>query len=1046
MREEILLQLKAIIKLRTYRLLLICILFPIMGWSQQYYNRSFTIDDGLPSNKINSIYQDSIGYLWIGTDAGIAIFDGIEFRIINKKDGLASSDVRSVAQDKAGNFWFACYDGGVTKFDGKKFSSFTRTNGLHSNFIRRVYYSETWNTLFIGADDGFYTLKDEKLNFYGKANNKLAEEHEILWFMEGKGFVYVFPFEDNLLKFYPPTGKVIQLKGEKTDANTTWSLTSALVTSKQDTVWGNKMAVSDKNGTKHPPFPKAGLVFGLTEDDNGNVWLPLWGSVVGGILRYNGQEYEDYTAKLGLENTRCNTAYFDKKSSILWIGTNTKGLRAFPQDIFTYYSIQQLVSGKHDFRNLFYYKNSLCLLFKDQIVKFSPPSTTEIIPLSILEDSPAGGMIKNIKSNVKTKVILPDTHLWRLPEFYKLAEDSKGTPWLTTTVGLYALSADLKKVTKALPLDTRYGDLAFDSHDNAFNWGYWQNRLDIIPDPGSQYPPYRFQKYSGKDVDLPKGISKMVRIGDKMLLSSVYGGLYLHDGSGFIHLNKTNPALPDNISAMCLAEDGTIAYGTNTGEMGLGSLKGKDFVLLHHFDSLNKSYGRNILWIQCDKQFNLYAGTNKGLLVIQNPDLNTAQPQHLHFFSKTEGYLDFSVSTPVLYDDGNIWLASPENLVCINTKTIFNTRGSIPKIVLTKLETSDSVYIFKEGLMSEEDIVWKFPYNTNNLTFHFNAINLLNPEKDRFSIQLEGFDEAFREVGSDRKISYTNLPSGKYKLLISVVNLNSLQTHSQTMLEFTIRTPYWQTWWFYILTSLVVIALIVAVYYEREKRIRKDTKIKIEMAELEMYALQSQMNPHFIFNVLNVLQRYILERDVRKGVQLLSDFSKMIRQTFSLSSKRVISLEEEMTYLNSYLKLEKERFINKFQYEIGADATIIPQEVMIPSMLLQPLVENAVIHGLTPLEGNDGLLKVTFALIDNHSLKCTIEDNGIGVEKSLASKRDIEQHLSKALSITRKRIELLNQSLKIPAYSVQVIDRHTLDPAEMGTIVTITLPVFKGKE
>jgi LytS/YehU family sensor histidine kinase len=268
-----------------------------------------------------------------------------------------------------------------------------------------------------------------------------------------------------------------------------------------------------------------------------------------------------------------------------------------------------------------------------------------------------------------------------------------------------------------------------------------------------------------------------------------------------------------------------------------------------------------------------------------------------------------------------------------------------------------------------------------------------------------------------------------------------LQENTKTIFEFKIKPPYWQTWWFIAVCFTILAGMAILFYYWRLNRVRKAAQTKLEMAELEMQALQSQMNPHFVFNIFNSLQRYILERDAHKGVKLLSDFSNMIRQTFTLSSKKVITLQEELTYLESYMKLEQERFAGKFQFEIIADPALNLSETMLPSMLIQPLVENAVKHGLSPMEGKNGLLKVIFSQAGKNTLRCVIEDNGIGLERSLAQKRETSTRLSKALSITQRRVELFSKTSKTGTYSVTVKDRGGLLPNVTGTIVEIILPI-----
>jgi ligand-binding sensor domain-containing protein/anti-sigma regulatory factor (Ser/Thr protein kinase) len=1029
---------------RFHLYIFLFLITPLLGVAQQSFTRILTTNDGLPSNFINCLYQDSVGRLWIGTDAGIGVYDGLNFAIVTSKDGLASNDVRSITQDEEGNFWLACYDGGVTKFDGKVFTRLTVRHELRSGNIRRVFYSKNFKTLFLGADEGFYTYHNGKIAFYGKANGKLKEEHEVLGFLEGKGFVYVFPYKDYRLKFYPATGVIEQPVDGLLEKSPFWSITSAIVTNKHDTIWGNKFRVSSSAGQKTYKPAKGGLVFNLSEDLKGNIWVPVWSSMDKGVLRFTGNEFVDCTSQFGLDNVGCNAVLYDRNSNILWIGTDGKGLVAVPQEVFSYYPTKS-ITGSANFVKQFKYKGVLHLLIKDRIVRFHPDGHSETIPITILEKSDAGNLIRKIKRDREQNLPITNGELWRLPEFYDATTDPEGNLWVSTTVGFYRLSADMTSVAKALPLDIRYGRIAFDDQGTLYNWGNWLSNLDVIPDPASKGSADKIQRYSKENATLPKDITQMVPIGLRMLFSSLHGGLYLFDGKTFSHLNKSCPELPDNISDVSLDQKGNIVYCTNTGKVGVGSFEGGRFVLHHQFDSLDQSFGRNFGWVISDKHYNIYLGTNRGMLVIHYPEVYSSQATSVRFYSVNEGYKDFGVTSPVMDDDGVLWLGSQENLLRIDTKTLSDQSHVIQKVELTGFVATLTNYNFLNDLDRHEKkrgiAYWRIPYRLNSLTFQFNCINLLNPEKDRFSIKLEGFDQDFRDVGGDRKAVYTNLPAGKYRFIVRVNNLNTLHKQEKVLLEFTISPPYWQTWWFYVLISGVLFAAVVVFYYVREKRIRRKAQTDLQIAELEMQSLQAQMNPHFVFNVINSIQRYILERDAKKGTELLGDFSRMIRQTFTLSSKRIITLQEEIAYLVSYLKLEQERVAYKFQFNIETEHGLNPADIHIPSMLIQPIVENAIKHGLSPLEGSDGLLTITFTKVDDHSLHCVVEDNGIGIEQSLAAKRDSTTRLSKALNITQRRIELLNQASKGETYSVTVTDRSKFDSAQMGTVVMIVLPV-----
>jgi len=1019
--------------------ILLLVLLPFLAVSQHYATKTFTIDDGLPSNKVNCLYQDSIGRLWVGTDAGIVIYDGLDFRIIIRKDGLASNDVRAITADDKGNLWFACYSGGVTKYDGRHFINFTTNDGLVSNLVRRLYYSENYKTLFVGADDGFYTFMDDKFIFYGKKNGKMDEQHEILWFLEGNGFIYVFPFKDFVHKFYPATNKIIKQIEPVSDENKMQGVTSALVKKNGDTVWGNRFSISTKTGIRSFQSPKSGLVFSSCEDDEENIWLPVFGSVVSGILKMNLTGIEDYSEQLRLNNIKLNFVLFDQHQNVLWLASENDGLISFPKPLFSYYPMPTLNGKSGTFRQLYYYKGNRLLVSKDHIFVYSPNGEIKIISTQILGYNIYGNQYQKIINEYGKNIAGRKSELWRLPEFYWLAKDDHQNLWVSTTIGFYRFNDDLTKVDKVLPFDTRYGIIEFNSTGDLFNWGYWLYTLDIVPQPDKQIKPVEIWKYSNVKSQLPIEGTKMLPVGQNMLFSSLYGGLYLFDGKTFSHLNKSNPELPENISDVCLGNDGNIIYCTNTGELGIGVLSNGRFNIHYKVDTLDNSFGRNFLWLQCDMQNNIYMGTNRGLLVLYNPDIHSSQARDIRFFSKSEGYYDFSVSTPILDDEGSIWLVSQNTLLKLDTKAISERKPTGPKLVLTKVESSDSTYDFTNILGTQKS--WTFSHHSNNLTFHFTNINLLNPEKDFFYVQLEGFGKSFKPVGNDRKIEYTNLPAGNYKFVVRVFNTNTLSRQSKTLLEFRIKPPYWQTWWFFTAMAILIIVLVTGIFKFRTNQIRKEAQTKLDIAELEMQALQSQMNPHFFFNVMNSLQRYILERDTDKGIGLLEKINTMVRQTFAIASKKAISLKEEVTYLDSYLKLEQVRSGNKFQYEISVDPALNQNGPLIPPMLIQPMVENAVKHGLMPLDGNDGLLQISFSRKGEKALTCTITDNGIGIQSSLDSKRDASTRLSKAMNITQRRIELLKRSNKAADYSIAIVDQSKDIPSGNGTKVIICLPL-----
>jgi PAS domain S-box-containing protein len=210
--------------------------------------------------------------------------------------------------------------------------------------------------------------------------------------------------------------------------------------------------------------------------------------------------------------------------------------------------------------------------------------------------------------------------------------------------------------------------------------------------------------------------------------------------------------------------------------------------------------------------------------------------------------------------------------------------------------------------------------------------------------------------------------------------------------------------------------------------------------------LSSQLNPHFIFNSLNSIQYYILERDPTPALMYLSDFSKLMRLVLSNSTKEFITLEEEIEFLELYLGLEKTRYRDKFSFVINIKNNINIYDLLIPPMLLQPYVENAIIHGVGSLQNEQGLISIEFSK-NGDNVVCSIEDNGTGREKAMERKklRVGNVHKSYSTKINNKRFEILN-SLKGSGYSGTIHDLKDNQDQPQGTRVVITFPFLLDDE
>jgi len=243
---------------------------------------------------------------------------------------------------------------------------------------------------------------------------------------------------------------------------------------------------------------------------------------------------------------------------------------------------------------------------------------------------------------------------------------------------------------------------------------------------------------------------------------------------------------------------------------------------------------------------------------------------------------------------------------------------------------------------------------------------------------------------------------------------------------------------FSILVALAGLVAILISFKYVLKGIKNRERQKQRLLEAEKRSLLSQMNPHFIFNSLNSIQHFIIQHDEYQANNYLSDFSSLIRRILENSKKNLIPLNEEIATLTLYLEMEKLRFEERFEYHIIRDQNIDYMETTIPPMMLQPFVENAIWHGLMPLESN-GVLTITFSRIDGF-FHCLICDNGIGREKAARLKEKKEPHASTGMKNVSDRINLLNQ-LNKKKIELNINDLKNPDGTAGGTLIELIIPL-----
>ncbi|MEO1517805.1 MAG: histidine kinase [Bacteroidota bacterium] len=237
--------------------------------------------------------------------------------------------------------------------------------------------------------------------------------------------------------------------------------------------------------------------------------------------------------------------------------------------------------------------------------------------------------------------------------------------------------------------------------------------------------------------------------------------------------------------------------------------------------------------------------------------------------------------------------------------------------------------------------------------------------------------------------------------------------------------------------------LELEVKYEAEKKKQEAEMLRLQATGLQLKALRAQMNPHFMYNALNSIQNYITSNEAASAAKYLAKFAKLMRQSLDYSDMEVISLEDEVNFLEDYLFINKKlRFTDDMEYKIFIDDEIEEDIIGVPTMIVQPYVENAIEHGLRPIK--NGLVKLEFYPIDDFSILCIVEDNGIGRAKARELNEQADNalnHTSKGTSITEKRLNILHRSRRKGIF-VKTIDLQDSESGEpCGTRVEIQIPI-----
>jgi hypothetical protein len=348
------------------------------------------------------------------------------------------------------------------------------------------------------------------------------------------------------------------------------------------------------------------------------------------------------------------------------------------------------------------------------------------------------------------------------------------------------------------------------------------------------------------------------------------------------------------------------------------------------------------------------------------------------------------------------------------------------------------------GNLNNSGSAIRLTHHENNISISFSTLDYFNAVNQTYSVKLSDVEKNWTNIGLRSQVDYRNLAPGHYTLMIKT-NSGDLENEANyAIISFIISPPFWKQAWFYTLLGAIIITVVYLLYRYRVNTIKKQEALKSEynrlVNETEIKALRSQMNPHFIFNSLNAINRYILKNEKKEASEYLSKFSKLIRLILDNSRQTKIPLSQDLNALCLYLELEKLRFQDNFSYSIHIDDAISTESVFIPPLLIQPIVENAIWHGLLPKVAASHI-QITMKL-NGIFLDCTVEDNGIGRKKSAEMKTgQVLEKSSVGIHATEQRLRLLFNNDKAKKL-LEITDLFDITGNPAGTRVTLHIPYY----
>ncbi|MBD2702881.1 histidine kinase [Spirosoma sp. BT702] len=1012
---------------------------------------------GLPANYTMAIAQDKPGFIWIANVKGLTRFDGIRCLNFSRQIGdprsLSHRIVRTVFSSRNGTLWVGAQEG-LNRYDPatQTFQRYSFADlGPGSNFIRNIIESRD-GRLWLGTKGGLICFEPgtgkittvdlpigDASETAVKSIRRTLIDGQILWIGTESGLFAYNMGTKQIRSFRHDPAIPTSLPGDYISALTKDTRTGDILLGTRD---GHLLRMQPKTGQFQPisALSVNQPIAAILTTRTGDLWVGVnrsglyhFDKTTNTFLRYVNNQNNPRSL---ISNSITNL--FEDRSGVVWVLSDDAGVCWFNPTVDKLHSLydeidyQPVNTQGYDASGLSIDKtdNSVWAATRDGALHINPQTKT----YQVFHHDPNN---PNSLTDNMTYAVEAD-----LPRRVWVGTNS-GVSWLDPTTGVVQRipsllpPADSGKIPDAMTYKGIAGNQGFEllkAPDGRMFIGTNEKLTIYDPKTGrflNQFNDPRIAKLPGKNYNTLYFDSKQnLWVGGLGPIYKISPDLRLI--AQYVHSDDPH-SLPDE-GATGFAEDryGRMWVCTDNGLGCLNQKTGKFQVFmtqhgLPHDDLSAVIIIGDTLWIS----------SSRGLAYtdVRRPKFTV--------FNEADGFSssEFESGSVVRDGAGRLYFGGMKSLIYAYPHRIQKNRF-VPPVYLTSFRVN-SLELMGEPSATPPKL--ELSYTQNTFTFEMAALNFDNPNDNQYAYRLENFDADWKRDGNRPFASYTNIPPGDYVLHVIAANNDGLWNREGYRLPITILAPFWQTWWFRITTLALLLGLTGFIARRRVQILAKEEREKSELRERiaasEMKALRSQMNPHFLYNSLNAIRLFILQNDGDNADKYLVKFARLMRLILDNSRMEWVTLDSELEQLILYMELEQLRFDDLFDFSINSDPTLSLDKTAIPPMIIQPYIENAILHGMAHKQ-TKGCIKICIVPKQTH-LEFIIDDDGVGRERAQSFKKTGSKHNSVGLRVTEDRLQLIGQRSGQTA-GVQIIDKYDDQQQATGTRVIIQMPFMSS--